>query len=76
MITNNALLGREYLIGRYVTQDSAEAMVWFERSASAGSSAGANAMGVMYYEALGIEQDYEMVIYSPLVVSLENQPKI
>ena len=53
------LLGREYLVGRYVAQDSVEAMVWFENADASGSSSGTNALGVMYYEALGIEQDYE-----------------
>jgi len=52
------LLGREYLVGRFVEQDLGEAHAWFARADEAGSSAGTNALGVMYYESIGVKREY------------------
>ena len=53
------LLGREHFIGRYMPRNMEAARKWFEQSSQAGSVADTNALGVIYYEALGVDPDYD-----------------
>ena len=56
------LLGREHFIGRYVPRNMSAAKAWFEQAHQADSAAGTNALGVIYYESLGVEQDYAVAM--------------
>jgi hypothetical protein len=51
------LLGREHFIGRFVPRNMEAARAWFEQAHEAGSVAGTNALGVIYYESLGVDQN-------------------
>jgi TPR repeat protein len=51
-------LGTRYFTGSGVSQDYAEALKWFRRSADQGNAEGQGALGSMYYMGKGVPQDY------------------
>lgn len=55
-------LGEMYASGRNVQRDSAQAVVWFRRSAEQGNADGEYNLGVIYKTGQGVPQDYAQAI--------------
>jgi len=56
-------LGRCYLLGTGVSQDYAEAAMWFEKAASFGLSDAQFALGFLYEHGQGVKQEYKQAAF-------------